>query len=143
MKVERFTGKYDFLSNFYYCLIKYEGVYYPSVEHAFQSAKTSDPKEKFLLSITESCKEVKKAGKKVHLRPDWEVSKLSIMETLIRYKFTRYEDLRKKLLATEDMTLIEGNSWGDTYWGVCNGIGENHLGKILMKIRKELRDEDN
>lgn len=47
------------------------------------------------------------------------------------------------LINTGDAELIEGNSWGDTFWGECNGIGENNLGKILMKIRKEIVDLEN
>ncbi len=56
-------------------------------------------------------------------------------------KFTRHFDLREKLLATGDRKLVEGNTWGDTFWGVCRGNGKNHLGKILMKIRAELQAE--
>lgn len=60
------------------------------------------------------------------------------MEDIVRDKFTRNEDLKAMLLATGDEGLIEGNWWGDTFWGECKGQGENHLGRILMKIRREL-----
>ena len=62
------------------------------------------------------------------------------MEDICRAKFTQNEELKKKLIDTGDATLIEGNTWNDTFWGVCNGVGENNLGKILMKIREELKD---
>jgi predicted NAD-dependent protein-ADP-ribosyltransferase YbiA (DUF1768 family) len=65
--------------------------------------------------------------------------KLTVMETCVRYKFSQNTDLRAELIATGDAYLEEGNSWNDRYWGVCDGQGENHLGKILMKVRAELR----
>ncbi len=55
-------------------------------------------------------------------------------------KFTQHSDLGEQLLATGDAELIEGNTWNDTEWGICNGIGDNKLGKILMRIRKILKD---
>jgi len=62
------------------------------------------------------------------------------METLLRDKFTRHADLRILLLDTGDRELVEGNTWDDRFWGVCEGVGENHLGRLLMKIRAELRE---
>ena len=44
--------------------------------------------------------------------------------------------LQKKLIDTGDAELIEGNWWGDKFWGVCEGEGENHLGKLLMEVRE-------
>jgi ribA/ribD-fused uncharacterized protein len=73
------------------------------------------------------------------MRPDWEQVKILIMTSLVRDKFTRHQDLKEQLLATGDAELIEGNWWGDTFWGVCKGKGENHLGKVLMKVREELK----
>ena len=46
-------------------------------------------------------------------------------------------------MATRDRVLIEGNDWGDTFWGMTDGEGENHLGKILMRVRAELREAQN
>ena len=60
------------------------------------------------------------------------------MAYLVREKFTTNQKLQKQLLATGDQHLEETNKWGDTFWGVCNGVGSNHLGKILMKVRDEL-----
>ena len=60
------------------------------------------------------------------------------MRDLLRQKFAR-EPLRSQLLATGEAKLIEGNHWGDTFWGVCRGQGENHLGMLLMKAREEIR----
>jgi len=63
------------------------------------------------------------------------------MASLIKEKF-KNESLRKKLLDTGEAFIIEGNWWNDRFWGVCDGVGENHLGIILMNERKRIRDED-
>ena len=83
----------------------------------------------------------KKMGRSLQIRPDWEDVKLNIMEDLVRLKFTTHSGLRKKLLRTGDAELIEGNWWGDQFWGVSKGYGENHLGKILMKVRDDFKNE--
>lgn len=72
------------------------------------------------------------------MRSDWEEVKLGVMEGLLREKFSDPE-LRRKLLATGERELVEGNDWGDSFWGVCAGRGKNHLGRLLMKLREELR----
>jgi N-glycosidase YbiA len=77
-------------------------------------------------------------GKRVALRSDWEVVKVGIMEQCLRSKFAGSE-LRSLLLSTGDAELVEGNTWNDRFWGVCRGKGQNHLGKLLMRIRSELR----
>lgn len=75
----------------------------------------------------------------VHLRPDWDLIKDKVMYEVCWLKFSTHPDLKEKLLATGDRELVEGNFWGDAYWGVYLGVGENKLGKTLMKIRSELR----
>ena len=77
-------------------------------------------------------------GRKVTLRPDWEEIKLEAMREVVHVKFLA-PDLRRYLLNTGDATLIEGNYWNDTFWGMCRGIGENHLGRILMAEREAIR----
>ena len=47
--------------------------------------------------------------------------------------------MASRLINTGDAILIEGNTWGDTYWGVCDGVGENRLGKLLMEVREECK----
>lgn len=126
-----------FLSNFFPCRILYERIEYPTVEHAYQAAKTLDNNIRITIANKETPGQAKRAGKILQLRPDWEVIKLSIMEELLHLKFSN-DSLKEKLLSTFPSTLIEGNTWNDTFWGVCKGQGQNNLGKLLMKIRDEL-----
>ena len=79
-------------------------------------------------------------GRSVSLRPDWEDIKDDVMLEGLYRKFTN-DELAEWLLDTGDEELVEGNWWGDRYWGVCNGIGQNKLGKLLMKVREELAEE--
>lgn len=131
--IKEFKGDYFFLSNFYPCSIEYEGIIYSSVEAAYQAQKTLDKnKRKSFSNLTAS--QSKQKGKRIELRHDWEDVKVPIMKTLVYIKFNNKE-LREKLINTGDCLLIEGNWWGDTFWGVCNGVGENVLGEILMGAR--------
>lgn len=117
---------------------------YPSLEHAYQAAKTSDPNIHAQILLTVNPGAVKRLTRtkkfKQSMRMDWDQVKLQIMEdlTLLKYKDPV---LRRKLLATGDAQLVEGNTWGDTFWGVCDGQGDNHLGQILMRIRAEIAAE--
>lgn len=138
MKIDSFFGKYRFLSNFWPCEIEYEGIIYPSTEHAFQAAKTLDEKKRLEIARLDGLPAIaKKVGKTLELRDDWEQIKISVMEDLLRKKFC-HQELREQLLLTGDSELIEGNYWNDKFWGVCNGEGQNWLGKLLMKVRKEI-----
>lgn len=73
-------------------------------------------------------------GNEVPLRSDWEKVKVDIMRKIVKSKFTDIE-LMKKLKATGDAELVEGNTWKDFFWGICNDRGQNWLGRILMEIR--------
>ena len=84
-------------------------------------------------------KTAKRMGRRVELRVDWETVKERIMYEICLAKFTQHSELAQKLLKTGTKYLVEGNYWGDTEWGVCNGKGKNKLGKILMRVREELR----
>jgi ribA/ribD-fused uncharacterized protein len=142
MKVIReFRAEYRFLSNFHPASVELDGLEYPTVEHAFQAAKTGDPAQRERIRTLPGPHQAKKAGRALDLRPDWERVKIGVMEELVRRKFTRHAELRELLLATGDQELMEGNRWNDRFWGVDldSGEGENHLGKILMKVRRELR----
>jgi N-glycosidase YbiA len=135
-KINNFQGKYRFLSNFYPALVLLDGIEYPTVEHAYQAAKTLDNTQRFLVCIAPSPGRAKAAGRHLSLRSDWEEVKLKVMEDLLRQKFKK-SLFKTMLLETGNAELIEGNTWGDRFWGVCNGVGQNNLGKLLMKIRDE------
>lgn len=132
-----FHNAYRWLSNFHNSSVLYEGVRYPTVEHAYQCQKTVSAKERKLILKETFPGKAKQAGRIVTLRPDWDTVKFTVMLDLVRAKFANPE-LAVKLIATGDAQLVEGNTWGDTLWGVCKGSGENHLGKILMQVRSEL-----
>lgn len=138
MVIDEFRGPYRWLSNFEYCSVEYEGLVYPSSEHAYQAAKSIHPEVRELVRRAATCREAKRLGNALELREDWEQVKLLVMRDVLRDKFTRNPHLKQKLLATGKAELIEGNSWGDTFWGVCRGQGQNHLGQLLMRLRDEL-----
>src|SRR5262249_26218885 len=132
-------GEYRFLSNFYPAEVHFEGIAYPTSEHAYQAAKSLDPADRKRIASLPTPAEAKTAGRALTYRTDWETAKFEVMEIVVRDKFTGKPQLREKLLATGDAELIEGNTWNDQIWGVYQGKGENRLGKTLMKIRAELR----
>jgi N-glycosidase YbiA len=135
--IDKFSGEYRFLSNFWLAEVEMDGLTYPCVENAYQAAKNFDrERRKMFLSLTPG--QAKNEGRKAIMRPDWEDVKILIMTQLVRDKFNRNKSLQERLLQTGDLELVEGNTWGDTFWGVCNGEGTNHLGKVLMKVRAEL-----
>ena len=136
--IDKFDGKYSFLSNFYNSPIIIGGINYPTVEHAFQAQKTFSNEERLDIANSATPGIAKRKGRKIILRRDWEQIKDNVMEFCLRKKFTEHLDLQKKLLETGDAILIEGNTWGDTYWGMCADVGENKLGQLLMKIREEI-----
>lgn len=135
--ISDFRKKYFFLSNFYSCTITYKGITYSSSEAAYQAQKTLDEAERLRISNLNP-EDAKREGRKLELRKDWEMVKINEMYNICKIKFTENPNLTKRLLETENEELVEGNDWNDTFWGCCGGIGENNLGKILMKIRNEL-----
>jgi len=134
--INKFRGEYEFLSNFYNSSVIYNGFTFPTVENAYQAAKC---KKKEIIGVFQdlTASQAKKLGNKIDLKDNWEDIKLSIMYGLLIQKFS-HVDLKIKLLNTGNQELIEGNYWGDTFWGVCQGIGENNLGRLLMLVRKKI-----
>jgi predicted NAD-dependent protein-ADP-ribosyltransferase YbiA (DUF1768 family) len=107
------------------------------VETEYQVAKCKDSKDRVrFLGLAPG--KAKRLGKIIPIREDWESIKLGVMESLVAGKFINWKDLGQKLINTHPMELIEGNWWGDRFWGVCEGKGQNHLGKILMRVRERL-----
>lgn len=138
-----FNGQYKFLSNFHSSQIEFEGLVYPTVEHAYQAAKTLDNIVREFIRNQVTPGEAKRAGRNISLREDWEDVKLTIMATLLRKKF--YDPvLKAALLQTGEAELKELNYWHDQFWGSCtclkhNDTGDNNLGRLLMELREELR----
>jgi len=141
MTVLTFRDEFSFLSNFFPCNVDYEGITYPSSEHAFQAAKTNNLEQRLLILKADTPGKAKRIGRRVDLRPDWEICKLDIMRTILRQKFTQNTELALLLSNLRGVHLEEGNYWKDTFWGICpvgSGIGQNHLGKILMELATTL-----
>jgi len=136
-----FTGEHEFLSNFAECPngILYEGITYPTTEHAYQAAKTLSVVDRLHIAALPSPGLSKREGRKLDLREDWETQKIGVMLECLRIKFSD-PDMMERLRSTGDQTLIEGNHWGDSFWGMIKDetgawVGENHLGDLLMHIR--------
>lgn len=140
-RIDNFRGEYFFLSNFFHAPVTWEGLTYLNSEAAFQAAKVLTDEERMEFMFLDPSR-AKRKGRQVKLRSDWEQVKYDIMEQIVRAKFTQNIGLGEKLLATGEAELIEGNTWGDICWGVDlrTGKGRNCLGKILMKVRVELRN---
>ena len=136
--IASFSGQYRWLSNFAPVDVIYGDYVYPSVEHAYQAAKATDEDGRFYVSTAATPGEAKRRGRRIVLRTDWDDIKLQVMYDLVQQKFQQ-EPYREKLLATGDLLIVEGNTWGDTYWGCVNGVGHNHLGQIIMAVREELK----
>lgn len=152
----KFEGRFRFLSNFHPCQIEHQGIKYPSVEHFYIAMKVTDEQlidgryitpgdfREMIAKIKEPGL-AKKIGKKVKLRKDWDSKKLEFMNWAVREKF-KDDKLKQLLLETNNKELIEGNSWHDNFYGQCScdkckDKGKNHLGKILMQVRDELRGQ--
>lgn len=143
--IREFRGKYLFLSNFYEGKVfEYKGMKFTNTEAAFHSQKCLSMQKQFEMMRPSQSKQL---GRKVPLRPDWNKIRTQIMHDVCYAKFTQDEELKRKLLATGDKYLEEGNYHGDKFWGTTYSkrerqwIGENNLGKILMQLRKELREK--
>jgi len=133
-EINSFSNEFAFLSNFYTSEVVLDGSSYPTVEHAYQAAKTFDSVQRNEIRSAKTPGIAKKLGRKVTLRDDWEQEKISVMRNLLEQKFSQ-PDLLLALQSTKGFDLVEGNWWGDVFWGVCRGVGQNWLGILLMEIR--------
>lgn len=137
--IEQFSIPYRFLSNFWYASFEIDGCHYRTVEHYFQSMKAKYQEDADYIANLPKPQQAKKEARKITMRDDWPSIKVDVMRKGVRAKFYQNPDLAQQLLSTGDEYLQEGNNWNDTFWGVCNGVGQNMLGIILMEIRNELR----
>lgn len=141
MAITSFYGMASFLSNFSNISVRWEGILFPTAEHAYQAAKTLDMDERQAIADIRTPGRAKRAGQKVTLRPGWDEVRVEVMTEIVTAKFESLPIAMDKLVDTGDAELIEGNTWHDNFWGdckcdACQDIeGQNHLGKILMAIR--------
>ncbi len=146
--IDKFDGEFAFLSNFFpspisVCLSMPDGttqcVQAATVEHAFQASKAKTVEDALFILNQTTPGRAKRAGKKIALADGWDENRLTIMHSWVERKFAQDGLLRRLLLNTGNAQLIEDNNWGDRWWGICDGVGENHLGKILMDVRNLMR----
>lgn len=135
--IKEFQGEYRWLSNFWPAKVVLDGVIYPSVENAYQAAKTHPWRRAPYREC--SAAQAKKLSHEIEVRSGWDADeKVAVMRALIEQKFAPDSALAKKLVATGARRLVEGNTWGDRFWGVCRGTGQNMLGKLIMERRTAL-----
>lgn len=135
-----FRGEYSWLSNFHTCVCVWNGIPFMSSEHVFMYQKSNDPNYRLKIIMSSTPGQAKRIGKTAELRPDWDTYRLIAMSNALKSKFAN-KDLSQKLINTGDAHLEETNVWHDTYWGVCNGRGQNMLGRLLMNLRTKLQKE--
>lgn len=138
--IKEFQKEYRWLSNFMPVKIILDGIEYPSVEHAYMSAKSDDINWKaFCANVDNKPGKVKQASKFITIIPNWNYIKIGVMRDCLIQKFSQepYKDL---LIKTKDLYIQEGNRWNDKFWGVClkTNTGKNVLGNLIMEIRKDL-----
>ena len=138
--IYQFQDEYRWLSNFSKCPITINDITYPSIEHAYQSAKSPLNSWKSFCSTTPSPAIIKKHSRNIKLIKNWEDVKVNIMRGCLIQKYSQ-EPYKSLLLKTGNAYIQEGNSWGDVFWGVDihTKKGQNTLGKLIMEIRNELQ----
>lgn len=141
-KIDKFSGVYRFLSNFWMAPIVLQGKVWPSSEHFYQAMKHPGEIERENIREMETPALAKYAGKNImYYHPTFEANKERIMYIANEQKYRQHPDLKQRLIDTYPAELIECNTWNDTYWGVCDGKGQNKLGKILMNLRAKFMKE--
>lgn len=131
-------------SNLYWCEIKFEGVRYPTAEHAYQAGKPRKPQVRDWLLAAPSPALLAMAAHGLYywdVTPDWSRTKFDRMRRVLRAKFMQHEDLRKLLLSTGSARIVEAANVDNAVnrlWGEVNGVGKNMLGVLLMELRDEL-----
>lgn len=142
--ISSFTGRFRWLSNFFETPIVYDGMTFPSVENAFQAAKTTNRLTRLNFCGQVRPNQAKAMGRQLTLRSDWEDVKEQVMLDCLRNKFAAGTTLAQLLVDTGKEPLKEGNTWHDNTWGDCKCErcvdikGQNLLGKLLMQVRDEL-----
>ena len=144
--INEFQGENRFLSNFFPAHVEILGLHFNQVEAAYQAGKAVVCSNRnALIEILETGPDqagrAKRIGRKIKMSRyelnKWDVLKVSWMTGVVQAKFRQNPELGERLLATRPKLLVEGNLWGDTFWGIdlATGRGENNLGKILTLTR--------
>jgi len=134
--------EYGCLSNFSKHPVELDGKTWPTSEHYYQAQKFDDPelKEKVRKCNGPMRTTMMSRNRKLPMKQNWEHMKENVMTKVLLAKFTQNEDAKQTLLSTGDAVLVE-DSPIDYYWGCgSDGTGKNRLGKLLMKLREELRN---
>ncbi|MBI5044583.1 MAG: NADAR family protein [Candidatus Levybacteria bacterium] len=141
IKIPYYETSYFSFSNFSSHSIKIDGVLYPTVEHAFHAAKFDNEKIKEEIKSAGSPLKAFEIGKKYkpQRRSNWDETKVSVLQKIIAEKVKQHDEVRKALLATGNEEIIEDNPLDDFWGNGKDGNGQNHMGKILMRIRNELQ----
>lgn len=138
--ISYFKGDYAFLSNMHRSIFyDARGIRWKTVEHGYQAYKAKYLDDFLGIQSLASPYEAKKLGSKIDIVDDWADQRLGIMRMLVSHKF-HFMSNEARMLMNTNGDLVEGNTWGDTFWGVCRGAGDNNLGKILMEVRQNLLD---
>lgn len=138
--IVEFQGENRWLSNFATADVEYQGLTYPSVEHAWIASKTEDENiRKTFTNPGLHPATVKKLGASITPSQYWKANKVGIMRELLISKYSK-DPFKTTLINTANDYIQEGNWWGDTFWGFCleRKEGENVLGGLIMEIRYEL-----
>lgn len=136
--ITEFRNEYEFLSNKYDAPVTIDGLTYRNAESAYQAQKTvSEAEKKMFLNLDGHYAE--RLGKRIKIRKDWDISKEQILYEILSVKFSE-KHLKEKLLSTGEEEIVYSTGPMNLFWGVHDGKGKNHLGRLLMKIRKELKE---
>lgn len=142
--IEQFQNEHRFLSNFWPAKITYNETSWDTSEAAYQAMKSTDPEVHAHIASMRHAGQIKRLGKMLNIRPDWEFIKVQVMTDITFAKYDQNLDLKQLLLSTGFSKIEEGNDWGDVIWGVSppgSGIGKNYLGVVLMKVREKYINE--
>jgi hypothetical protein len=141
--ITKFRGEHHFLSNFYLARISWGGVHWASTEHAYQGLLAANPDDRAWIESAPTPGTAKRRSRLCPRRADATgAERIALMRSLLELKFRQHANLAAALVTTHPRILVEGNTWGDTFWGVDEvKDGTNVLGKLLMELRATLHTE--
>ncbi len=139
--ITRFVGQYAFLNPTWITRVFYQGEIWTSAEAAFQATKTDDSEIKKKIFYAQTVQQVKKIGETITVTDEWINKQINIMKEITYAKFSQNKVLCNLLLQTEKEKIVYHDSENNTFWGVYNNFGYNHLGLILEQVRDQLQKE--